>query len=53
MGRLTRWPFELLEYDFEVVHRKGEMHHVPNALSRFYEKQEDFQLVVMERVKYE
>ena len=33
-GRLARWSLELLEYDFEIIHRKGALHHVPDALSR-------------------
>ena len=36
-GRLTRWALSLLEYDFEIVHRRGSMHQVPDALSRLYE----------------
>lgn len=32
MGRLARWALELLEYGYEIVHRKGALHHVPDAL---------------------
>lgn len=39
-GRLARWALELLEYDYEIVHRKGALHHVPDALSRMYESTE-------------
>ena len=39
-GRLARWSLELLEYDFEIIHRKGALHHVPDALSRISEDQE-------------
>lgn len=38
-GRLARWALDLLEYDFDIIHRKGAMHHVPDALSRMYEDQ--------------
>jgi len=37
-GRLARWVLELLEYDYEVIHRKGALHHVPDALSRMFEE---------------
>ena len=39
-GRLARWALELLEYDYEVIHRKGALHHVPDALSRMFEDPE-------------
>ncbi|KAI5750678.1 hypothetical protein M8J77_000323 [Diaphorina citri] len=32
--RLARWAMELSSYDMEIVHRKGALHHVPDALSR-------------------
>ena len=32
-GWLARWPIKLQQWDFEVVHRKGSLHHVPDALS--------------------
>ena len=38
-GRLARWSLSLLEYDFEIVHRKGSFHQVPDALSRMFESQ--------------
>ncbi|XP_066600140.1 uncharacterized protein [Prorops nasuta] len=36
-GRLARWGLELLEYDYKILHRKGALHHVPDALSRMFE----------------
>ena len=38
-GRLARWSLSLLEYDFDILHRKGSQHHVPDALSRMFESQ--------------
>jgi len=36
-GRLARWALELLKYDYEIVHRKGALYHVLDALSRAFE----------------
>ena len=36
--RLARWALELLEYDYEIVHRKGALHHVSDALSCAFER---------------
>lgn len=33
-GRLARWALRLQPYDFELIHRKGEAHVVPDLLSR-------------------
>lgn len=33
-GRLARWAVRLQQYDFEIVHRKGKDHVVPDTLSR-------------------
>lgn len=33
-GRIARWSMRLQQYDFDVVHRKGKDHIVPDALSR-------------------
>lgn len=33
-GRLGRWALQLQAYDFDLVHRKGKYHQVPDALSR-------------------
>lgn len=33
-SRLARWAMELQSHDFEIKHRKGADHHVPDALSR-------------------
>lgn len=33
-GRLARWATRLSQFDFDVVHKKGKFHVVPDALSR-------------------
>jgi transposase InsO family protein len=33
-GRLARWISQIQQYTFEVIHRKGKFHVVPDALSR-------------------
>lgn len=33
-GRLARWALRLQAYDFELIHRKGKLHVVPDAISR-------------------
>ena len=33
-GRIQRWLWELLEFDFDVEYIPGPQNHVPNALSR-------------------
>ena len=40
-GRLARWALELQQFDYEVIHRKGALHHVPDALSRIPECEEN------------
>ncbi|CAB0032495.1 unnamed protein product [Trichogramma brassicae] len=39
-GRLARWALEMQQWDFEVVHRRGRVHELPDALSRAYEYSE-------------
>lgn len=33
-GRLARWATRLSQFDFDVVHKKGKLHVIPDALSR-------------------
>ena len=39
-GRPAKWSLELLGYDFEIIHRKRALRHVPDALSRITEDEE-------------
>lgn len=34
IGRIARWSVRLQQYDFDIIHRKGRDHTVPDALSR-------------------
>lgn len=38
-GRLARWATKLQAYDYDIVHRRGADHKVPDALSRAFEEQ--------------
>ena len=38
-GRLARWATALQAYDMEIIHRKGALHKVPDALSRAFEEE--------------
>ena len=52
-GRLARWALDLLEYDFEILHKNGTLHRVPDALSRMFEEGEPEQIAVMEPIQDE
>ncbi|OXU31968.1 hypothetical protein TSAR_013080 [Trichomalopsis sarcophagae] len=38
--RFARWALEVQAYDYDIVHRKGSLNHIPDALSRMYEDEE-------------
>ena len=38
-GRLARWALRMQQWDFTIIHRKGTLHSVPDALSRMYEEE--------------
>ena len=40
-GRLARWALELQGYDCTIKHRPGSQNHVPDALSRMYETEDE------------
>ncbi len=60
-GRLGRWAIKLQQYDFDLIHRKGKNHIVPDALSRNLEvsellcesaiTQDDYYRQLMEKIK--
>ena len=45
-GRLARWALDLQQWDFKIIHRKGSLSDLPDALSRYQE-----QLASLETVK--
>ena len=45
-GRLARWALQMQQWDFQIKHRKGTLHSVPDALSRIYE--EDGELILVD-----
>ena len=52
-GRLARWALDLVEYDFDIVHREGAMHHVLEALPRMFENERVKKLSVLKPVEDE
>uniref|UniRef100_A0ABD2WZX6 RNA-directed DNA polymerase n=1 Tax=Trichogramma kaykai TaxID=54128 RepID=A0ABD2WZX6_9HYME len=52
-GRVARWALKLMEYDFEIVYRKGSLHYVPDALSRAFECEERNEFFAFKRVEDE
>lgn len=39
-GRLARWALEMQQWDVEIVHTKGALHYIPDALSRGFDMEE-------------
>lgn len=44
-GRLSRWAVALQQYDFDIIHRKGKEHLVPDCLSRSVPAVDDIETV--------
>ncbi|KAL7292657.1 hypothetical protein TKK_0013783 [Trichogramma kaykai] len=40
-GRLARWALEMQQWEFEIVHWRGKLHELPDALSRAYEADDE------------
>lgn len=51
-GRLARWAVRLQQYDFEIIHRKGKEHLVPDALSRAVPEIDTISVSPVEDTKY-
>ena len=51
--RLARWALDVLEYDLDIVHRKGAMLNVPDALSRMFENERVEKLSVLKPIEDE
>uniref|UniRef100_A0ABD2WA60 RNA-directed DNA polymerase n=1 Tax=Trichogramma kaykai TaxID=54128 RepID=A0ABD2WA60_9HYME len=52
-GRVARWAIKMMEWDFDIVHRKGADHHVPDALSRGFELDRTYDVSLFESIKDE
>lgn len=50
-GRLARWAVRLQQYSFDIIHRKGKEHVVPDALSRAVVTTDSEQLATLEANK--
>lgn len=50
-GRLARWALEMQQWEFEIIHRKGALHHVPDALSRAFESGEEEEIAAFETIQ--
>ena len=56
-GRLDRWALGMQQWDFDVLHRKGALHHVPDVLEyvakmncrNLYSRQSIFQAMLLNR----
>lgn len=38
-----------MEYDYEIIHRKGALHYAPDALSRMFEDDTEVSLMAVEK----
>lgn len=47
-GRITRWRLRRAEFDYELQHKAGRHHHVPDALSRLLMERRDETLLNVE-----
>jgi hypothetical protein len=49
-GRVSRWTMKMMEYDFEIQHRKGKDHTNADILSRIYEDVTPIFIVTADRL---
>lgn len=47
-GKLARWMLKLQQYSFDLIHRKGKLNVVPDALSRIPREAPDPELVMLD-----
>jgi len=50
LGKLARWALRLQEYDYTLIHRKGSLNVVPDALSRALEGEDTVEAIPADQI---